>query len=137
MAGETTALTRGSQRFGRKLSSAALCANPFTLTFGATDNQTNDIMQAGYIPAGVTLIGFAVVATDMDEHVSPTVVHQILLVSTALVSGITLGQAGGAGFYPCTPTTTTAATVLNVKSTTAASTAAGGTMYVTPIYYAA
>ena len=137
MAGETTALARGSQRFGRKLSNTALCANPFTLAFGTTANQVNDIMQAGYIPAGVTLLGFFVVATDMDTNVSPAVVHQILLSTTALVSGITLGQGAGSGFYPCTPTTTTAATVLNVKTTTAAATAATGTMYLTPLYFSA
>ena len=107
MAGETTALTRGSQRFGRKLSSTALCANPFTLTYLSTDNQTDDIMQAGYLPAGVTVVGFAVVMTDMETSTT-NVRHKITLGSTDLVTAIALGGAGGAGFYPCTPTTTTA-----------------------------
>jgi hypothetical protein len=137
MAAETTSLARGSQRFGVKLSSSGLVGAPLTCTFGTTDNQLDDVMQAGYIPAGVTVVGFLVHSTDMDTAGSPAVVHAILLGATTLVAGITAAQAGGSAVYACTPTTTTAATVLSVKSTTAAGTAAAGTMYVTPLYFSA
>ena len=136
MAAETTAVARGSQRFGRKASSAALVASPFTLTYGTTDNQTNDVMEAGYVPAGVTVIGFLVVMSDM-ETATTNVRHKITLGSTDLVTAIALGGAGGADFFPCTPTTTTAATLVKVTTTTAAGTGAAGTAYVTPLYYSA
>jgi hypothetical protein len=134
MAGETTSVARGSQRFGRKLSSVALTANPFTLTYGTTDNQTNDVMEAGYIPAGVTVIGFLVYMTDMETSTT-NVRHKITLGSTDLVTAIALGGAGGGDFFVCTPTETTAATLLKVTTTTAAGTGAAGTAYITPLYY--
>ena len=136
MAAETTSVARGSQRFGKKASHMGLVANPFTLTYGTTDNQTNDVMEAGYVPGGVTVIGFLVVMTDMETSTT-NVRHKLTLGSTDLVTAIALGGAGGADFYSCTPTTTTAATLLKVTTTTAAGTGAAGTAYVTPLYFSA
>jgi hypothetical protein len=133
LAGETTSATRGSQRFGTKLSTNALTANVFTVPYLSTETQLNDVMEVGYIPAGVTVIGFFFASTDLDTG-SPAVVQQILLGSTALVSGITCAQGGTADFFTCTPTATTAATLLKIKTTTAAATGAAGTVYLTPLY---
>ena len=71
-------------------------------------------MEAGYVPAGVTVIGFIVTATVMDTG-TVAVVHSVLLGSTALVAGLTNAQAGTSGLYPCVPTTTTAATVVECE----------------------
>jgi len=136
MAASTTVVSLGTRKRGRKLTNGALTAMTFDLTFGETDNEENDIMEAGYVPAGVTVIGFIVTASVMDTG-TVAVVHSVLLGSTALVAGLTNAQTGTSGLYPCTPTTTTAATVVSAKTTTAPDTAAAGTMQITPIYFSA
>lgn len=141
MAGETTALsaadTAASIHSGRKLSdAAATIGKAMTAAIGTSQLETNDVTELGYVPAGVTVVGFHLEATDMDTGGSPALLMKLTLGSTDLVTGIADGKAGGSSFYACVATTTTAPTLLKVTMTTAAATAAAGTLKVRPIYFA-
>lgn len=130
MAGETTATTDLHAPYEAP---AGLFLVPFELSYATGQLELADVMEAGYVPANVTVYGFVVKATDMDVNVSPALVQKLTLGSTDLVSGITAGQSGGEGVFGCVPTTTTAKTKLSVAVTTAAATTAAGTFYVAAI----
>lgn len=138
MTASTTVVSLATKKRGIKLSSAALCSMTFDLTLADTDLEENDIQEVGYLPAGVTVIGFVLTVSDLDTDGSPAHVCELQLGTTALVAGITLGQAGGSDIYACVPTTTTAATVVRFKTTTAPAAAeTTGTVQVKPLYFAA
>lgn len=130
MAGETVATTATQAPYE---AAEGLFLVPFTLTYGTGNNELNDVMEAGYVPANVTVYGFLYAPSDMDTNVSPAVVHKITLGSTDLVTGLTGAQTGAKSFQPCTPTTVTAKTKVKVTTTTAAATAAAGTLYLTAV----
>lgn len=136
MAGETVALARGAQRFGTKLSSRAVTAAVFNLTYGSTNNELNDVMQAGYLPAGVVAFQVNVIMSDMETSTT-NVRHKVTIGSTDVASALALGGAGGSGVYAFTPVTTTAPTLVSVTTTTAAGTGAAGTATVIVLYYSA
>lgn len=130
MAGETTSTSSNNAPFEGHVGHFLV---PFTLTYATTQLELNDVMEAGYLPANVTVYGFYVNASDMDTNASPALAQKITLGSTDLVTGVTAGQSGGNAVYACTPTTITAKTKLTVTNTAAAATAAAGTLYVTAI----
>jgi hypothetical protein len=130
MAGETTSTT---QKHAPVDLPAGLFLVPLSATYATGQLELNDVMELGYLPDNVTIYGFLVKATDMDTNVSPALVQKITVGSTDLVTGITAGQSGGNALYACTPTTITSKTKLTVTNTTAAATAAAGTLYVTAI----
>lgn len=128
MAGETTAVSANAARTFVDNPGAGLFAVPFSLTFGSTDNQTADVMEAGYIGVGVKPYAVVWIPTDMDTNVSPAVVHKVSVGSTDIVTGLTGAQSGTAQIVPCSSlVTTTAVTKVTVTSSTAAATAAAGT----------
>jgi len=126
MAGETTAVASVDPPFE---GAAGLFLVPFTLAYSTTQNETNDVMNAGYLPANVTVHGVIYAPTDMDTNVSPAVVHKVTIGSTDVATGLTGAQTGTKSFQPITPVTITAKTLVSVTSTTAAATAAAGTLY--------
>lgn len=130
MAGETTATTSNNAPFEGHTGQFLV---PFTLTYATGQLELNDVNEAGYVPANITVYGWLVQATDMDTNAAPALVQKITLGSTDLVTGITAGQSAGQAVYACTPTTVTAKTKVSVTNTTAAATAAAGTLYVTAI----
>ena len=132
MAGETTAVSANAARTFYDQTGAGAFLAVFSLTFGTTDNETNDIMQAGYIPPNVRVVAVGWHPTDMDTNVSPAVVHKVTVNSVDVVTGLTGAQTGTASWTPATATaiaTTpgTSAQLVQVQSTTAAATAAAGT----------
>lgn len=135
MAGETTSLSAAARKLARKLSGTGLTGHPYTGTYTTTDNQLNDVMEVGYLPAGVTIVGLFVATTDMDT--GTTVVHKVTIGSTDVVTGLTLAQTGASGVYAFTPLTTTDRTLIKITTTTAATTAVAGSIVVTPIYFSA
>ena len=138
MTASTVSVAASAKKVLRKLSGVGLTGHPLTAAVATTSiDEQDDIVELGYVPQGVTVVGFIVKTTDLDTAGSPALVFKLLLGSTDLVTGITAGQTGGTGVYGCTPTTTTAPTVVSMKVTTAAGTAASGTVYVTPMYFAA
>lgn len=128
MAGETTAVAASAARVFKDNPGFGAFYVEFALTFGTTDNQTNDIMEAGYIGRGVRPVAAIWIPSDMDTNVSPAAVHKITVGSTDIVTGLTGAQTGTAQIVACsTLVTTTDVTKVQVQTTTAAATAAAGT----------
>lgn len=132
MAGETTAVPASAARNFYDNPGAGAFVVSFNLTFGTTDNELNDIMQAGYMPPNVKLLAVAFYPTDMDTNGSPAVVHKVTVGATDVVTGLTGAQSGASSFTPVTNAArvlapSTSPTLVQVQSTTAAATAAAGT----------
>lgn len=106
-----------------------------TVATTSTDEQ-DDVFQIGYLPAGVTVHGFIIKATDMDTG-GPTLVTKLRLNAVDLITGITAGQAAGSTVYWCDPTSTAGYEVVDLKVTTAGTTPAQGTVTVRVLYTAA
>lgn len=131
MAGETTAVAASAAKLFTDLVSGCFLAT-FNLTFLSTDNETNDIMQAGYIGPNVRVLAVGWYPTDMDTNVSPAVAHKVTINTVDAVTGLTGAQTGASSLTPVTPTFAstapgTAAQLVQVQSTTAAATGAAGT----------
>lgn len=107
---------------------------PWSASYATGELEANDVKNIGYLAAGVTVIGFAVSATDMDSNGTPTLAQKITVGSTDLVTGIQDGRAGTSAFYACVPTTLTAKSLVKVTNTAASATAVAGTLYVTPLF---
>lgn len=132
MAGETTAVAASASRTSYDNPGAGVFPLILNLTFGATDNELNDIMQAGYLPAATRVLAVGWHPTDMDTNVSPAVVHKVTVGSTDIVTALTGAQTGASSFTPVTNAAVTLAfattpTLVQVQSTTAAATGAAGT----------
>jgi hypothetical protein len=107
-----------------------------TVATAALDEQ-DDVFQLGYIPAGIRVHGFIVSATDMDTG-SAALVYKLRIAGADVVTGVTTGQtAATAAHYLATPVTTTGLSVVDAMITTAAATAAQGTVKVRVLYTAA
>ena len=132
MAGETRSLTGAQARQFYDNYGAGAFLVPFSLTFGTTDNETNDVVQAGYLPAYTRVVAVIWAPTDMDTNVSPAVVHKVTVGATDIVTGLTGAQSGAASLTVCTQASiatavSSSAQLVTVTSTTAAATAAAGT----------
>lgn len=132
MAGETTsAAATAARTFSQNPGFGAYWVF-FNLTFSTTQNETNDVMEAGYIGPNVRVLCVAWYPTDMDTNVSPAVVHKVTINAVDAVTGLTGAQTGTAQNTPVTSTFAstapgTSAQLVKVTSTTAAATAAAGT----------
>ncbi len=118
-----------------KLPNKGVVAYPLTHTFTVPEMQKNVLVAFGYAPAEVTVFGFQVASADLDSG-GTALVQAIYLGDTALVTGITTGTAGTSAFFPCVPTAITVPTVVYMKTTTAATTAAAGAVTIHAFYYA-
>jgi hypothetical protein len=102
-------------------------------------DEANDAIQMGYIPAEVTLIGFVMYADDLDTG-TVALVTKLTVGTTDVKTGITIGQADAkithtlTQFLAIDPYTTTVETLVTLTVTTAAATAATGTIALTPVY---
>lgn len=101
-------------------------------------DENNDAVNMGYLPAGVTLIGFSYYCDDVDS--ATALVAKITVGSTDVKTGITIGQADAkvthslTQFMSIDPYTTTAETLVTVTFTTAAGTPVAGTLVLVPFY---
>jgi hypothetical protein len=132
MAGETTSVAASAARGFYDNPGAGAFWATFNLTFGTTDNELNDIMQAGYIGPNVRVLAVYFGPTDMDTNGSPAVVHKVTINAVDAVTGLTGAQTGASSLTAVTPTFAatapgTAVQLVQVQSTTAAATAAAGT----------
>jgi len=131
MAGETTVVPIAAGRvFYDNAGSGAFWAT-FNLTFLSTDNETNDVMQAGYIGANVRVLAVGWYPTDMDTGIA-AVVHKVTINAVDAVTGLTGAQTGTSSITPVTPTFAATAPgtdkqLVIVTTTTAAATGAAGT----------
>ena len=98
----------------------------------AGDLALNKTVSLFKVPANFTIVNASVYVTDMDTNGSPALVFSIGDATTAarIVSVSTAGQAGGAATIVATfpPYTYTAETEILWTTTTAAATAAAGTV---------
>lgn len=132
MAGETVAVAASAAKTYYDNPGAGAFWAFFNLTFASTDNETNDIMQAGYIGPNVRVLSVGFYPTDMDTNGTPTVVHKVTINAVDAVTGLTGAQTGTSSLSTVTSTfmaTTpgTAIQLVQVQSTTAAATGAAGT----------
>lgn len=140
MAGETTARSGIDAQVLPHAQGPLLNGVVWTTELATTQLELNDVVQMGYIPNGVTLIGFVAFADDLDTNGSPALVWKITVGATDVRTGVTIGQAAAGltnsltQFLAIDPVTTTAATLVSVTFTTAAATAAAGTFCLTPVY---
>lgn len=136
MAGETTTDLVTTNPLYTSKSCGQLVAQPHSVEVRTTDLATNDITGICKVPAGSTVIGFILQTDDLDTDVSVALVWSILIGSTAFNTAIANDTAkvgtfvvGSAGHV-----TVTADTIVSLKATTAAATAAAGTVNLTPLY---
>lgn len=132
MAGETTSVSAATVRQQSEHQGSGLFPMEFDLTFSSTNNELNDVMEAGYLPEYTRVAAVIWAPTDMDTNVSPAVVHKVTVGSTDIVSSLTGAQTGAASLTVCTQASIAAAVsssrqLVKVTSTTAAATAAAGT----------
>lgn len=136
MAGETTVdlVTTTSLRTSRTV--GELIAQPHSVEVRTTDLATNDITGICKVPKDATVMAFILHTDDLDTNASVALVWSILVGSTVFAAGIANDTAkvgtfiiGSAGHV-----TVTADTIVSLKATTAAGTAAAGTVNLTPIY---
>ena len=140
MAGETKAVPTAFAKPKVKLSSAALTGQVFSNLVATTEQELADVVNLGYIPAGVTVLGFFIATPDMDS--STGIVFKVTVGSTDVLTGVTTAVLGSVATQAPSvraiiPYATTENTLVSVTFTTAASgTASAGTIYITPIYFA-
>jgi len=103
-------------------------------------DEAADTVNMGYLPAGVTLLGFIGFADDLDTGVSAALISKITVGSTDVKTGMTLGQAATgltssvSSFIAIEPLAITEETLVKWAVTTAADTPAAGTLCLTPVY---
>lgn len=140
MAGETTARSGIDIDQLPRMGGPILNAAPWTVEVTTAQLELNDVLQLGYLPTGVTLLGFIAFADDLDSNGSPALAWKITVGVTDVKTGITIGQAASVSTHSITqflgvePLTTTDRTLVSVTFTTAAATAVAGTFSLTPVY---
>lgn len=138
MAGETTARSGIDIDSLPRMGGPVLNAAPWTVEVTTAQLELNDVLQLGYLPAGVTLLGFIAFADDLDSGTA--LVWKVTVGATDVKTGVTIGQAAAVSTHSLTqflavePLTTTDRTLVSVTFTTAAGTAVAGTFSLTPVY---
>jgi hypothetical protein len=132
MAGETVSVSGATVRAQKGHVGSGVFAIPFALTFSSTNNQTADVMEAGYLPPYTRCFAVGWHPSDMDIDVSPAAVHKVTIGAVDVVSALSGAQTGAASLTPVTQTAALTATsaspqLVSVTTTTAAATAAAGT----------
>ena len=133
MAGETSSVSSATRKAGHYTVFGGI-GETMTVAYATTELEANDVHEAGYIPAGVILLGFIYKPDDLDTGTQ--LVQKITVASTDVATSLSGGQTGAGSFIAITPITTTAPTLVKITTTTAAQTPAAGNVYLTPIYKA-
>jgi hypothetical protein len=100
---------------------------------------TNDITGVCKVPLGATVLAFILQTDDLDTNGSVALVWSIYIGSVLFQSGIA-NDTAKVGTYVVGitgPITVTADTIVYMKATTAAGTAAEGLLNITPLYITA
>jgi hypothetical protein len=134
MTAATVAAPSGSQNFGFKQHGVGLTA--FTLSHAwltAETDETNDTVEFGYLPSGITVIGLLNYVGDLDSGTALR--HTIKLGSTSLVTADDLASAGGGEAHFFAPIVLTVPTLVSVVTTTGATGHQNGTQHLTFLYH--
>jgi len=120
--------------FGPKNSHSGLTA--YTLSHAwltAETDEANDTVEFGYLPGGVTVVGFCNYTADLD---SGTAYRQTIKIgTTSVLATDDLASGGGGEFWAITPQVLTAPTLVSAVTTTGATGHQNGTQYLTFFYY--
>lgn len=111
--------------------SAGLVGIPFTASIATTSlDDVGDIVELGYIPANVTVVGFIISTASL---AASALVYKITLGATDAITGVTTGSGAGSAFWGVSPApiTTTAVTKVQINITTVATTPAAGVFNLT------
>jgi|GEM_PF-2014185 len=139
MAGETKAVPTAFLKPQRKLAGSALCCTTFSNAVATTESELADVVELGYLPAGVTVVAVIVTTPDMDS--STGIVQKVTIGTTDVLTGITTAVLGSVATQVpsvrgIVPYSTTAKTLVSTTYSTAASgTPAAGTIFVSCMYY--
>ena len=90
MAGETTARSGIDPQVLPLAQGPVLNGAVWTTELATTQLELNDVIQMGYLPAGVTLIGFVAFTDDLDSGTA--LVWKITVGVTDVKTGVTIGQ---------------------------------------------
>lgn len=136
MAGETTVDLVTTTPLYISKSVGQLVAQAHTVEVRTTDLATNDITGICKLPAAATLMAVILQTDDLDTDGSVALVWSILVGTTVFVAGIgnDTAKAGTLAVGSAGHVSVTADTVVSLKATTAAATAAAGTVNMTLIY---
>lgn len=139
MAGETRAIsTTAYLKPRKKVASAALVVETFTVTLATTEMEVGDVVNLGYIPAGVTVLAVGFASNDLDSAAGA--VNKITIGATDVVTGLTNAQAGSvattvSSVRAIVPLTTTDKTLVSTTFTAAPATPVAGDVHVTVWYF--
>jgi hypothetical protein len=133
MAGETSSLVAAARKGGHYTPFGGV-GETMTVAYATGELELNDVHEAGYLPPGVTVVGFIYKPDDLDS--STGLVQKITVGSTDVATALSGGQTGAGSFVAITPYTTTAPTLVKLTCTTAATGAQAGNVYLTPVYKA-
>ena len=123
-------------RFGNKLSNVGLTAQTLSHAWlTAETDEADDTVEFGYLPGGVTVVGFMNYTAEIDSNVSATLTQTIKIGTTSVLTEDDLVQSGGGEFHVITPQVLTAPTKVSVVTVGTAATHANGTQYLTFLYY--
>lgn len=129
MAGETTTLPAAERGIGKQIPNAGLTKQILTKAFSTTQNETADVMEMGYLPPHVTVIGIEYRPDDMDS--ATALVQKITIGTTDVATGLTGGQTGTSSYQQVKPPLAlpeNSKTLIKVTSTTAAGTPVAGNL---------
>lgn len=132
MAGETQVLAAAARGVGKKVPFAALVGNPWLIPYLTTELELADVKEVGYLPAGVTLLGFFYCP---DALAASALVQKITVGATDVLTGLIGAVLGTKTLQLITPIVIADKTLVKVTCTTAAVTPAAGNIWLTPIYF--
>lgn len=139
MAGETKAVPTAFAKPKRQLAGSGLCCTVFSNAVATTEQELADVVNLGYLPAGVTVVAVGIATPDMDS--STGIVQKVTIGSTDVLTGITTAVLGSVATQvpsvrAIIPYATTDKTLVSTTYTTAASgTASAGTIYISCWYF--
>lgn len=113
-----------------------LAGKPLKFEVTTAQIETADLHLVGYVPAGVTFVGYLLKTDDLDTG-SEEMIFDVLVGATTFDSGVTIAQATAGIIGTGDFITTTAETAIYLKIATDAATAAAGTVNFLPLYVGA
>jgi hypothetical protein len=137
MTASTVAVAASAAHLVPKPYEASIYGTTLTASLATTSlDDVGDIVELGYIPANVTVLGFIINTASL---AASALVYKIQFVAggttTDIVTSITTGSGAGSAFWGISPApiTTTQVTKVQINITTVATTPAAGVFNLTPL----
>jgi hypothetical protein len=138
MAGETKAVQTQYLKPRKQLANTGLVVQTFSVTLATSEMELADVVNLGYLPAGVTVVAVGFASNDLDNGTAA--VNKITIGSTDVVTGLTNAQAGSVAttapsVRAIVPLTTTDKTLVSTTFSTAPGTPVSGDIHVSFWYH--